>query len=37
MFFGIIRRILSSTPYGAVRLLFKFRFRVEFCDFRILA
>jgi hypothetical protein len=24
-----------STPYGDVRLLLKFRFRVEFFDFRL--
>jgi hypothetical protein len=29
--------ILSSYTYGAIRVLFKFRFRVEFFDFRISA
>jgi hypothetical protein len=37
MFFIPFDRSQVSTPYGAVRLLLKLRFCVEFFDFRISA
>jgi hypothetical protein len=35
MFLVSIDRSEVPTPYGAIRLLLKFRFRVEFFDFRV--
>jgi hypothetical protein len=37
MFLVSIDRSEVPTPYGAVRLLLKSRFRVEFFDFRVSA